>query len=138
MAPEHLIEKMLLVSFVSNLSTTGDFTLGQMPPLTTEWSKMAGAITMPFRGEPSLPLLANGDAGEEEEDEDPDAPVPEKFREMHRLAFVVGQIDHDAAVLPRGAFVVDASHRVGRNKSYEVLAAIFFCAYGIPSCAPIF
>lgn len=101
--------------------TTGDFTLGQMPPMTPEWSKMASAITMPFRGEPSLPLLANGDV-EEEEEEDPDAPAPEKFREMHRLAFVVGQIDHDTAVLPRGAFVVDASHRVARNKSYEGLS----------------
>eukprot|EP00615_Pteridomonas_danica_P003138 CAMPEP_0114347878 /NCGR_PEP_ID=MMETSP0101-20121206/14271_1 /TAXON_ID=38822 ORGANISM="Pteridomonas danica, Strain PT" /NCGR_SAMPLE_ID=MMETSP0101 /ASSEMBLY_ACC=CAM_ASM_000211 /LENGTH=273 /DNA_ID=CAMNT_0001485489 /DNA_START=34 /DNA_END=855 /DNA_ORIENTATION=+ len=101
--------------------TTGDFTLGQIPPVTPEWAKMASAISMPFRGEPSLPLLADGTEGDPDEVEG-DGPPPERFREMHRLSFVVGSIDHDAAVLPRGAFVVDASHKVLKNKSYEGLS----------------
>lgn len=109
-----------MVCFVID-STTGDFTLGQVPPISAEWSKMASAISMPFRGEPSLPLLADGTEGEEA-DEGDDVPPPERFREMHRLSFVVNSIDHDAAVLPRGAFVVDASHKVLKNKSYEGLS----------------
>mmetsp|Transcript_58715 Transcript_58715/g.110767 ORF Transcript_58715/g.110767 Transcript_58715/m.110767 type:complete len:196 (-) Transcript_58715:272-859(-) len=96
-----------------------------MPEVTADWSKMASAISMPFRGEPSLPLMADGseDAAEaEDEGEDGEAAPPERFREMHRLAFAVSQIDHDASAVPRGAFVVDASHAVGKNKSYEGLS----------------
>jgi radial spoke head protein 9 len=109
-------------------STTGDFTLGQMPEISAEWAKMSAAITMPFRGEPSLPLMADGSEGEADPEAEPagedeaEKPPPERFREMHRLAFAVSQIDHDAAALPRGAFVVDASHTVGKNKSYEGLS----------------
>jgi len=107
--------------------TTNDFTLSQMPALTDEWSKMAAAISMPFRGEPSLPLTATGEAGEEPPEpeavdgEEPPAPV-EVFREMHRLANLVSQIDNDVAVLPRGAFIVDAAHNVIQNKSFEGLS----------------
>ena len=96
-----------------------------MPVLSEEWAKMAGAINIPFRGEPSLPLMADGsaaDADAEAPEGDEDAPPPERFREMHRLAHVCGVIDHDAAVLPRGAFVVDASHAVGKSKGYEGLS----------------
>ena len=72
-------------------STTSDFTLVQMPAITEEWNKMAAAITIPFRGEPSLPLLSDGSAAapEGEAEADPDAPPPERFREMHRLAHTV-------------------------------------------------
>ncbi len=84
-------------------STTGNFTLVQMPKLSPEWAKAAAAISVPFRGEPSLPLLADGaEAAPDAEpapDADPDAPPPERFREMHRLAFVTANIDHDVAVL---------------------------------------
>jgi len=96
-----------------------------MPTLTEEWTKMAQAITMPFRGEPSLPLMADGSeaqADAEVAEADEDAPPPERFREMHRLSFAVATIDHDTAVLPRGAYVVDASHAVCKNKSYEGLS----------------
>jgi radial spoke head protein 9 len=92
-----------------------------MPTLSPEWAKAASAITIPFRGEPSLPLLADGTAADEPADEPPadeGAPPPERFREMHRLSFVVATIDHDAAVVPRGALVVDASHGIGKNPAY--------------------
>ena len=108
--------------------TTSDFTLGQMPDMTEDFTKMAAAITAPFRGEPSLPLLADGSAGEPDEPvpepaegEEPQAP-PERFREMHRLAYSVYSIDHDAAVLPKGAFIGDASHAVSKNKAYPGLS----------------
>jgi hypothetical protein len=88
---------------------------------------MASAISIPFRGEPSLPLLADGGAdpaaeGADADASDPDAPLPERFREVHRLAATVSAIDRDAAVLPRGAFMVDASHTVGKNKAFEGLS----------------
>ena len=52
-----------------------------------------------------------------------EAPVPEeRFREMHRLAFAVSSIDHDAAILPKGGYIVDASHAVAKNKAYAGLS----------------
>jgi radial spoke head protein 9 len=99
-------------------STTSDFTLGQMPSLSPEWTKVAEAITIPFRGEPSLPLMADGTSASPDEPSDESAPPPERFREMHRLAFTVERIDRDVAVLPRGAYVVDAAHNVVKNKAY--------------------
>merc|ERR1712196_711821 len=52
-----------------------------------------------------------------------DAPAPvETFREMHRLAFTVTQIDHDVAVAPKGQMIVDATHNVVQNVSYRGLS----------------
>ena len=108
--------------------TTADFTLGQMPDLSDEFGKMASAITAPFRGEPSLPLMPDGSAGEPDEPvpepaegEEPVVP-PERFREMHRLAYATYTIDHDVAILPKGAFIVDASHTVCKNLAYTGLS----------------
>lgn len=93
-----------------------------MPTLTPEWAKMAAAITIPFRGEPSL-LLMTEDAEAPPDDGDEEQAVKrERFCERHRLAYTVAVIDHDVATLPRGAFVVDASHAIVKNKSYEGLS----------------
>lgn len=115
-------------------TTAQNASLVQMPVLSDDWKAMASAIKMPFRGEPSLPLKGNGavdeeaaeaDAAEAEaEPEDGEEPPPprEQFREEHRLAWTVAEIDHDVAVLPRGAFIVDAAHQVRRNKAFEGLS----------------
>jgi len=76
---------------------------------------------LPGRALAAAARRRHGGAGDEPEPEEGDAPPPEKFRESHRLAWTVGTIDHDASVLPRGAWVVDASHAVVKNKAYEGL-----------------
>lgn len=95
-----------------------DFVLRAMPALTAEYSASADAIKVAFTGDPSF----YGFNGEEQEAEDPDAPPIERFREVHRLARTVQKIDHDAAVVPRGALVVDATKKVITNKFFEGLS----------------
>jgi radial spoke head protein 9 len=55
-----------------------------------------------------------------EETED-GAPVPEVFREVHRLAQTIKEIDFDTATVPRGAWLVAPSHQIVENKGYEGL-----------------
>lgn len=66
------------------------------------------------------------------EDDDADAdddgsgePKPRKvrFSELHRLAFVVGEIDRDCAVVPRGAFTITPTHYVAENSGFRGLTA---------------
>lgn len=59
---------------------------------------------------------------EEEEDED-GVPKPKKvkFSEAHRLAYAISQIDADTAVVPRGAYIVTATHDVLQNRAFEGL-----------------
>lgn len=66
----------------------------------------------------------NGAEPEEPVDpDDPDAPPPkELFREVHRLSYTVQQIDHDCAIIPRGALVVDATKKVIFNNYYSGLS----------------
>jgi len=58
----------------------------------------------------------------EPEEEDPEAPPVERFREVHRLSYTVKQIDHDCAIVTKGAVVVDASKRVIFNSYYKGLS----------------
>ena len=44
-----------------------------------------------------------------------------KQRRADRISHL-RSIDHDAAVLPKGAFIVDASHAVSKNKAYPGLS----------------
>jgi hypothetical protein len=79
-------------------STVSSPMLRQMPQLNKEYEQLAEKCTGRFKGDPSLPL---DDEPEEGEDEGEDAVEKERFREMHRLAYVVAQIEHDAAIVPR-------------------------------------
>lgn len=98
--------------------------LAQMPDLTDEYATLAaGLVSQPFQGDPSLVIDIAG-----KEDEPPPEPVdgeepvePERFREHHRLAFAVSLIERDVAIIPRGAYLVDASHQVVENKGYAGL-----------------
>ena len=66
-------------------STTSDFTLRALPPLSEDYRKQAEKITAAFLGDPSY-FAYNG---EDPEPEDPDAPPVERFREVNRLTYVV-------------------------------------------------
>lgn len=46
-----------------------------------------------------------------------------KFSELHRLAHVVSCIDHDTAVVPRGAYILTATHATVRNATFGGLTA---------------
>ena len=57
--------------------------------------------------------------------EDPEAPPVERFRELHRLSYVVRKIDHDCALVPGGAVVVDAGKRVVFSPYYGVCCLMY-------------
>mmetsp|Transcript_45514 Transcript_45514/g.142553 ORF Transcript_45514/g.142553 Transcript_45514/m.142553 type:complete len:275 (-) Transcript_45514:352-1176(-) len=102
--------------------TTTNTTLKAMPPMSDEFVEKAKACKGRFSGEPDRPLGAEEEAEEAPEDEEgEDAPKKEPFAEHHRLAYTVARIDHDVAVVPRGAFVLDATHRVIPARAYEGL-----------------
>lgn len=103
--------------------------LSKMPELSTEYVAHAKTlVSKPMSGEPSFPYEIPKPEGEEEVaaepvlDENGEEVQPEVFREEHRLAYVVQLIDHDTAVVPRGAYLVDAAHQVIKNTSYEGLS----------------
>lgn len=98
--------------------TTSDYTLRAVPSLSSEYEALAEPISSQFTGDPSF-MGYNG--AEEEEPEDPDAPPVERFREVHRLTFIIKQIDHDCSLVPRGALVVDAKKKVIFNEYYPGL-----------------
>lgn len=68
-------------------STTSDFILRAVPTISDEYQKEAEKLTMSFTGDPSF-FAFNGEEEEAEQD-DPDAPPVERFREVHRLAYTV-------------------------------------------------
>eukprot|EP00638_Chattonella_subsalsa_P005870 CAMPEP_0117760688 /NCGR_PEP_ID=MMETSP0947-20121206/16789_1 /TAXON_ID=44440 /ORGANISM="Chattonella subsalsa, Strain CCMP2191" /LENGTH=222 /DNA_ID=CAMNT_0005581447 /DNA_START=624 /DNA_END=1289 /DNA_ORIENTATION=- len=98
--------------------TCKDYTLRQMPELTDEYKKMAAEITTRFKGDPSLPL----DGGEEEEEEGEEAQLKERFREIHRLTYTIQLIDRDVSVVPKGAYLMEASHQISKNSGFEGLS----------------
>ncbi len=65
--------------------TTGDYVLRALPSLSEEYEAQAQAIATRFTGDPSFFAYNGG----EPEEEDPEAPPVERFREVHRLSFVV-------------------------------------------------
>ena len=96
-----------------------DYLLRAVPPLSAEYEKTAQALTQRFTGDPSF---FNFSGAEEDEAEDPDAPPVERFREIHRLAYAIKSIEHDCALTPRGAVVVDAGKKVVRNAYFTGLS----------------
>lgn len=100
-------------------STTSDYTLRAAPTLSEEYETQADSITSQFTGDPSF-MAYNGEEPEEEPEEDA-APV-ERFREVHRLSYIIQQIDHDCAIVPKGAVVVDATKKVIFNKFFGGLS----------------
>jgi len=95
-----------------------DFLLRALPDLSDEYKASAADITSQFTGDPSFYSFN----GEEPEEEDPEAPPVERFRELHRLAWTVAKIDHDCALTPRGALVVDAGKRIVPNAYFTGLS----------------
>eukprot|EP01138_Halocafeteria_seosinensis_P016504 gb/GECG01016835.1/.p1 GENE.gb/GECG01016835.1/~~gb/GECG01016835.1/.p1 ORF type:complete len:301 (+),score=57.74 gb/GECG01016835.1/:1-903(+) len=124
--------------------TTGNFQLQQLPELDEEYRNKAKAIKGPFKGDPTdlygeEEEEEEGEEGEEEE-EDEEKPLESKypdsddedeenkqkqkkpkFSEMHRLSYVVGAIDYSTAVVPRGAYIVTATHHIVENTSFQGL-----------------
>lgn len=72
-------------NLIPHLSTPSNYYLKRLPPLSKEYEILAAAITARFVGDASF-FAYNG---EEAEPEDPDAPPVERFRELHRLSYIV-------------------------------------------------
>lgn len=97
--------------------TTSTFELAQLPEVSSEFAEKASSVEGMFKGDPAF-LLDGEEPPEETED---GAPVPEVFREVHRLAQTIKEIDFDTATVPRGAWLVAPSHQIVENKGYEGL-----------------
>ena len=104
--------------FVFCCSTTSDYTLRAVPHLPEDYVKQAAAIRTAFLGDPSF-FAYNG---EEPEPEDPEAPPVERFREVHRLGYIIQKIDHDCSIVPRGSHCVDATKKVVSNNNFAGLS----------------
>jgi hypothetical protein len=107
-------------------ATTKQLVLQQMPELSEPFAKLAASLAgARFLGQPGKLLGPDADAAEEEEQLDeagnpkPKAP---RFSEAHRLAFTVSAVDHDTAVVPRGAFVASPTHHVAASPLFAGLA----------------
>lgn len=113
--------------------TTTNAVLKAMPAMTDEFVELAKASAGRFSGEPDKPLGVQEEQDEGEEDEEgaedgpedgggEEKPKKERFAEHHRLAYTVALIDHDAAIVPKGAFLLDATHQVIKARAYEGLS----------------
>jgi len=98
--------------------TTSDYTLRAAPTLSEEYETQADSITSQFTGDPSF-MAYNGLEPEEIEE---GAPPIERFREVHRVSYIVQQIDHDCSIVPRGAIVVDATKKIVFNEFFSGLS----------------
>lgn len=99
--------------------TSKDFTLVPFPKVSEEFAAAAGAVKGPFKGTPAALLNEDDEEDEDEVDEDGNPmPKAEKLREAHRLAVTVAAIDAEVSVVPRGAYVVNATHYVIRNAAF--------------------
>mmetsp|Transcript_160428 Transcript_160428/g.389570 ORF Transcript_160428/g.389570 Transcript_160428/m.389570 type:complete len:277 (+) Transcript_160428:63-893(+) len=101
--------------------TNKSFVLQALPELSDEFAEKAASLAAQrLKGDPSaLPDGEEEDDGGDDDDED--APKKERFSEVHRLAHAVRAIDRDTAVVPRGAFLVTATHNVVRNTGFTGL-----------------
>ncbi|CAM9526033.1 unnamed protein product, partial [Chrysoparadoxa australica] len=98
--------------------TVNDTALRQMPQLNENCKALAAKCKGRFKGDPSLPLDKEP---EEQDDGDEEAKGPERFREVHRLAYTVQAIDRDVAVIPKGALIVEPSHKITMSSTYAGL-----------------
>lgn len=62
--------------------------LRALPELSEDYESQAQALSVRFTGDPSFFNFSGADDAEVEE-EDPEAPPVERFREVHRLSYVV-------------------------------------------------
>lgn len=100
-----------------------NYYLRALPPLSKEYEETAKSLTARFTGDASF-FAYNGEDPEEPEPdpEDENAAPVERFRELHRLSYVVRKIDHDCALVPGGAVIVDAAKKVVFSPYYAGLS----------------
>lgn len=94
------------------MATDANFVFADLPMLTKEEvSRIADfPRDSPFSGEPETNLFPKSEeeeAAAEEEDE-----TELVLTELHRLTYVVQNIDYDCAVVPREAWIINDAHQV--------------------------
>jgi len=89
-------------------------TLQQLPDVSADQKEKVLAMggNKNFTGDPTQALGDDMDADEDDEN---------VLRELQRLALKVQEIDFDVALVPKGAYIVDAAHQVLKNKTFEGL-----------------
>lgn len=107
-------------------ATTKNLKLQELPTLSEEFQKIASTLSGRFLGNPTKLLGPDAEAedGEDELDEDGN-PKPKRIRfsESHRLAYNIGQIEHECGVVPRGAYTVTPTHHIIPNQLFAGLCA---------------
>jgi len=91
---------------------------GLLPPATDTSKQQAKLVKGRFTGDPAfefehIEIVGSGDDTQEE---------TIMVKEEDRLAAVIAEIDHDALIVPRGAFVKSPSQEVYDNRSFEGLS----------------
>jgi hypothetical protein len=76
-------------------------------------------LNTPFTGDPATPYEIVRPEGYEppppKTDENGEPIPPEEFREEHKLAYHVSVIDNEVSIIPKGAWICDATHQVIKN-----------------------
>jgi len=76
-------------------------------------------MNTPFTGDPATPYEIVRPEGYEppppKTDENGEPIPPEEFREEHKLAYHVSVIDNEVSIIPKGAWICDATHQVIKN-----------------------
>jgi radial spoke head protein 9 len=98
---------------------TNDFSFTEMPVVTPEDIAVIAGIKGRLSGDPELDLNPPNEGEEPAEGEG--APERLVVRESQRLAYLVGLIDEDTAVVPAGAYVLDESHDVAAGLGFRGL-----------------
>lgn len=92
---------------------------GVLPPATPETKQKSKQITGYFTGDPSFEfeqkLIKKVGDGDEETEE------VITLKEEDRLAAVISEIDHDVAIVPRGAFVRSPTGEIYQNRAFDGL-----------------
>eukprot|EP00002_Diphylleia_rotans_P032912 TRINITY_DN694_c0_g1_i7.p1 TRINITY_DN694_c0_g1~~TRINITY_DN694_c0_g1_i7.p1 ORF type:complete len:290 (-),score=71.11 TRINITY_DN694_c0_g1_i7:1034-1903(-) len=124
-------------------------TWAQLPDVDAESSALCAQITGRYQGDPSHEYKVARPVHEDEKVDEPQAAVektpdddgeknPDEeeeegegadikdavvIKEEKRLSAAIAQIDNDAAIAPRGAYVLTASHDINVNRAFSGLAA---------------
>lgn len=107
-------------------TTKASHELKLMKVLDEDYSPHAKTLlNTPFSGDPATPYEIVRPEGWEaqppKQDENGEPIPPEEFREEHKLAYAVAAIDAETSIIPKGAWICDATHQVIRNVTNQGL-----------------
>ena len=103
---------------------TGAFAFTELPLLTEEEKQLVEHEQGAFRGKPAhvLGVTEEEVSAEPIESATEESPAKKRATELHRLSHTVRSIDHDTAVVPMGAYLLDDNRDVVLDSTFHGLA----------------